>query len=302
VTQSPLAWSFDQASGGKLLLPTASGIQRWLLPINPQLPLAQDTDADGVPDMLEAARGRSPLWRDNIEALTDPATIVQLAFREVLNRDADAGARSFYGDALRVGRVVRPEIYGQLFSSEEFEIRMLPIARLYAATFVRAPDLGGLRFWHARYSAGDSLDQIAELFAYSPETVARYGQLSNRGYVARLYENILARAGDVAGINFWTAQLDAGVLARGQLLARFSESREYVAGTRAKHLVDLAYTLLLQRAPTPADVRSWEQQLSAGLTPAAMASAFAGSVEYAHRFVEECASVSADEAPAICPR
>src|SRR6056297_4293987 len=70
------------------------------------------------------------------------------------------------------------------------------VARLYEAAFDRPSDAGGLTYWVGRRDAGVSLGRIAAWFAASPEQLARYGALSDRGFVEQLYRNVLDREGD----------------------------------------------------------------------------------------------------------
>ncbi|MFC7651868.1 DUF4214 domain-containing protein [Pseudoduganella danionis] len=101
------------------------------------------------------------------------------------------------------------------------------VYRLYQAAFDRAPDAGGLGFWMHQMDEGMSLDAIAGFFASSLEFQSLYGSnLSNAALVDKLYQNVLHRAGDEAGIKFWNNYLDhqGGTLA--QTLAYFGESPE----------------------------------------------------------------------------
>lgn len=102
------------------------------------------------------------------------------------------------------------------------------VVRLYTAAFGRQPDQGGFQYWLDQYQQGHhSLPSMAEFFADSPEFVATYGALSDQLFVEQLYRNVLNREGDVAGIGYWRDQLD-GLLTRGDVLLRFSESPENV--------------------------------------------------------------------------
>jgi hypothetical protein len=105
------------------------------------------------------------------------------------------------------------------------------VYRLYSAYLLREPDAPGLAYWSEQYlSCSQSLASISEFFASSPEFTARYGSLSNRQFVELIYTNVLGRAGEPAGVDYWAGRLDAGV-ARGQIMIGFSESSEYVAAT-----------------------------------------------------------------------
>ncbi|HSL56248.1 MAG TPA: DUF4214 domain-containing protein, partial [Acidimicrobiales bacterium] len=105
------------------------------------------------------------------------------------------------------------------------------VARLYEAAFDRAADAGGLAYWVGRRDAGVSLGRIAAWFVTSPEQLARYGALSDQGFVEQLYRNVLDREGDAGGIAHWSGALADGRLTRGGVLLGFSESAEMVART-----------------------------------------------------------------------
>jgi ELWxxDGT repeat protein len=125
------------------------------------------------------------------------------------------------------------------------------IARLYSAAFDRAPDIAGLSFWEDVYTnsvsaaaksqgyytalaetAVGSENSIADGFIASSEFQSRYGTLTNTGFVTAMYENVLGRAPDQAGLNFWLGEL-AGGETRAIVLVGFAESPENIAKTAA---------------------------------------------------------------------
>ena len=60
----------------------------------------------------------------------------------------------------------------------------------------------------------------------SPEFTQKYGaNPSNTAYVTALYTNVLGRAPDTAGLNFWIGNANRGE-ARDQLLVDFATSGE----------------------------------------------------------------------------
>ncbi|AMO23983.1 hypothetical protein UC35_15340 [Ramlibacter tataouinensis] len=97
--------------------------------------------------------------------------------------------------------------------------------RLYQAAFNRSPDLMGLGFQMAQLDNGASLAQVAGNFIASPEFQATYGALNNTQFVTLLYQNVLHRAPDADGLNFWVAHLNGG-MSRAVVLTGFSESPE----------------------------------------------------------------------------
>jgi hypothetical protein len=98
--------------------------------------------------------------------------------------------------------------------------------RLYQAAFDRAPDEGGLGFQIRALDAGWGLKDIAKDFLASPEFGARYGNLDNTQYITALYNNVLHRAPEAAGLAYHSEALVSGLVDRAQLLINFSESPE----------------------------------------------------------------------------
>lgn len=96
--------------------------------------------------------------------------------------------------------------------------------RLYQAAFDRTPDANGLGF-QVRALDSSSLNAVAANFLASPEFSRTYGALDNRGFVNKLYDNVLDRPGEESGVSYHMAAL-AGGMNRAQLLINFSESPE----------------------------------------------------------------------------
>jgi hypothetical protein len=98
--------------------------------------------------------------------------------------------------------------------------------RLYQAAFDRTPDKAGLGYWIAAMDKGMSLTQAAAGFTGSAEFANLYGaHTSDTQFVQALYQNVLHRAGDSAGADFWMHALASSVT-RADVLANFSESTE----------------------------------------------------------------------------
>lgn len=126
------------------------------------------------------------------------------------------------------------EIAGERFEiPEKLRIRKNPIEsnygkayRLYRAAFGRTPDQGGLDFWIGVLDNGTTLYRVAECFIDSDEFRSIYGtNPTNRDFAILLYTNVLHRAPDGAGIDWWIQRLDEGV-SKAEVLIGFSESAE----------------------------------------------------------------------------
>jgi hypothetical protein len=210
---------------------------------------------------------------------------VMQQFRDFLGREADSGGLGFWLGELNAGRQNRASMAESFLNSAEYQNQVAPIIRLFFATYLRIPDTEGLAFWTAQFRAGMPLTTIAQNFALAPEFVQRYGNLSNRDYVDRLYQNILERPADTAGSNFWTAQLDSGASSRGAMLVNFSESTEHLARSASKVYVTAMYVAFLRRAPDQGGFDFWRGQLGSGVSGLNLVNSFLGAPEYRSRFL-----------------
>jgi len=102
------------------------------------------------------------------------------------------------------------------------------IFRLYNAAFARLPDPDGLSNWiNANESGGFSYEQTANEFVNSQESINRYG--SNQGdtdYITTVYNNVLDRDPDSAGLSHYEGLLGSGEMSRAEMMFAFSESPE----------------------------------------------------------------------------
>ena len=99
--------------------------------------------------------------------------------------------------------------------------------RLYQAALAREPDLPGLGYWITQVDNGEPLWNLAYGFITSAEFKDKYGQNpTNEEYIQALYQNVLHRAAEGAGHDYWLAALDSGATTREQMLVDFSESAE----------------------------------------------------------------------------
>ncbi len=100
------------------------------------------------------------------------------------------------------------------------------VARLYWGALGRAPEVGGAVHWTGVIENGQmSLAQEAAAFIGSLEFQSRYGNPDNAHFVHLLYQNVLGRAAEPAGLEYWTWTLDAGT-SRADVLLGFTESAE----------------------------------------------------------------------------
>ena len=101
------------------------------------------------------------------------------------------------------------------------------VFRLYNAAFARLPDTKGLENWIAGNSTGGmTYATSAQEFSSSQEFKNRYGATTtDTQYITTLYNNVLERSPDAAGLANYQGLLANGK-ERGAVLLDFSESPE----------------------------------------------------------------------------
>jgi len=105
------------------------------------------------------------------------------------------------------------------------------IVRLYVALLRRVPDEGGFRFWVSERNNGRSLASVASSFGASSEFLDSNADLSSSEFVTLLYNNVLERQPDRAGLDFWVGQLDSQARTTEQVVLAFTESPEFKTQT-----------------------------------------------------------------------
>ncbi|MCY1706367.1 DUF4214 domain-containing protein [Pannonibacter sp. SL95] len=99
--------------------------------------------------------------------------------------------------------------------------------RLYQAAFARTPDTDGLRHNVKLVDAGMTMNQMSSAFLGSAEFIQRYGRnTSDSAYINALYNNVLGRDAESAGLAGWIERLSSGTWDRASVLIGFSESAE----------------------------------------------------------------------------
>ena len=103
----------------------------------------------------------------------------------------------------------------------------LGIAALYNGLLFRNADGGGYGYWTTEASHGASLAAIGASFLASTEYANGAGKLDNVAFIDEVYQNLLHRAPDAAGADYWNAELTSGSLSRAGLVISIDQSTEY---------------------------------------------------------------------------
>lgn len=105
------------------------------------------------------------------------------------------------------------------------------VYRLYEAAFDRTPDLQGLSHNIRLVDDGQvDLVSLADAFVGSTEFIDRYGEnAGNQTLVTALYNNVLDRDPDQAGLDGWVDLLASGQMDAGDVLIGFANSAENIS-------------------------------------------------------------------------
>ena len=166
-----------------------------------------------------------------------------------LSKDRDGSAEAVYTAVTPVGT---DTLYGIEFLSFRDARTALDAQdqapgqalRLYQAAFDRDPDAVGLGYWIDQIENGLPLPEAAYWFMQSNEFEVIYGSdVDNDAFVGLLYQNVLDRAPEQAGYDYWMDMLDNSSLNRQEALAFFSESAENKANTSMDMELGVTYTV-----------------------------------------------------------
>jgi Domain of unknown function (DUF4214) len=140
------------------------------------------------------------------------------------------------------------------------------------------------------------LFQVAEGFTQSPEFQSKYGgNLTDGQYITLLYQNVLDREPDAAGLAAWEGALKSG-LSRAEALVGFSDSPENLQKTSAAIGAGLwlrddqtasiarLYDSVLDRLPDAAGLSAWKAGLQGGMTLQQAADGFTNSPEFTSKY------------------
>ncbi len=241
-----------------------------------------DSDNDGIPNGLESVDGRNVCLKDN-DIYSIRSLFVKQSYRDYLSREGDAGSVNYFIGELNSSRLGSDEFIVLLADSPELDADVGTVTRLYSAYLLRTPDYLGLQYWIGRKKTDLNLSQLSLQFVVSPEFTNRYGALNNGQFVDLVYNNILGRAPDVAGRNFWLNRLNTD-LSRADMMVNFSESDEYKASRNFATKSVIMYAAMLKRAPTDAEKDAFIARATANSLRATASDLFA-LPDYRSRFL-----------------
>ena len=181
---------------------------------------------------------------------------VTVLFNGILFRAPDAGGLSYWATGLDTGTYTLAQVTTDFITSAEAQTVVDPIVWLYEAAFDRAPDVGGITNWVIQVDNGVGAQAIAQGFTGSAEFVADYGSLNSINpttFINSLYENVLGRTSDAAGLAGWLSVLGTPTVAsEAAVLQGFVKSSEFINDTQGNVNTWLTYAANSAEAGTTA--------------------------------------------------
>ncbi|MCU1371210.1 MAG: Mannosyl-glycoprotein endo-beta-N-acetylglucosaminidase, partial [Ilumatobacteraceae bacterium] len=208
---------------------------------------------------------------------------VNQAYADILGRTPTTSELASGTSALNTGATTPSQLIAGLVAGEGADDAQ-PVARLYLAGLGRLPDRSGLQYWTRRHAAGVPLSDLAQQFLVSSEFNRRYGSPGNAAYIDVLYRNVLGRAADADGLDYWNRRLVAGKITRSGLDVQFSESSENRTKTAAKVEASVVYVGMVLRAPDPSVLSWWTTKKTAGSPLSTLTDLVFESSAYQNRF------------------
>jgi aryl-phospho-beta-D-glucosidase BglC (GH1 family) len=273
-----------------------TGFRGWSRSLQPNgdVVLSKGTDVATLRN-IEVARFADG---DLVFDITHPVAQVFRLYQAALGRAPDQGGLSLYADMVGSGSNLF-RIADILASSPEFQTRFGAnlssadtVTLFYNFALGRAPDAEGLAAWKGALDTGAlTKAQILVGFSESAENKARTAPTVQQGLwhvdkeaaeVARLYDTVLQRKPDLAGLTAWKGAIEGGMPLR-EAAKGFMGSPEFqskFAGLSNEGFVTLMYQSALRRDPEPEGLKAWTQALNLGMAREELVVGFSESAEH----------------------
>jgi hypothetical protein len=221
-------------------------------------------------NMMRTSNATAPKPRDPVPT----QNFVTQAYKDFLNRTPSSDEVNACTSRLMNYQLTRYDLATQLSKSSEWITKV--VTSFYHDTLNRDPDPIGLNGWVTAAQGGKPITQIASAFYASDEYFTNIGHSDYRTWVTDLYQKLLLRSPDPAGLDGWVTVLNNGK-SRSDVAIGFYQSNEKL-GVRITAL----YASLLGRAPEPGAVHNWTPFVASN-GDLVLAAAIAGSDEYMGR-------------------
>jgi hypothetical protein len=200
---------------------------------------------------------------------------VKQLYVELLGRQVDAPGLASWFNTLERG-TPRLQITEQIVNSAEYRSRL--IGNLFQSLLNRAPSASDLSVYQNYLLQGQTVEQLKATILGSAEYSANRGGGTALGFLSAAYHDVLGRALDGAGAQYWGGKLAAGEghEALALELVHTLESDNTV--------VQRDYAAVLGRPADPSGMAYWAGQLQADFRDEYVLAELAATREYFNRF------------------
>lgn len=232
---------------------------------------ASDTPLIGLWDPPTSAAG-TPL-------VTPSGGFIAGLYESVLGREPSQGELASLNNLLNSGQATNAQVSQMFVDSSE---RLDSIINGYYEQYLgRAAEQAGLDYWVGIWRASGGSEAVQAGIIGSPEYFATAGRLypdlsPDAAWVTALYNNLLGRAPDAAGLDYWVNDIQTHSLA--DVVLGFVSSDEYRSA-----LLDGWYEQYLGRPIDTASAAYWLAQMEHGVSPDQVVTAILSSAEFINR-------------------
>ena len=199
---------------------------------------------------------------------TTQQLFVESLFESLLQRPADNAGLNYWTSALAQG-TSGSQVVLAIENGPEFTGNI--VDQLYTTLLDRSPAGADRAYWINFLGSGGTVEQLESAFLSAPEF--SLSNPSSAAFLQAVYENVLARPVDAAGLQSWEQSLASGAT-RGQIASSVVSSLE------AQQLfVQGLYARFLDRTADASEVQSWVQALANGESSNQVFASIAGSAE-----------------------
>ncbi|PHS55931.1 MAG: hypothetical protein COB17_10635 [Sulfurimonas sp.] len=116
------------------------------------------------------------------------------------------------------------------------------VSGLYLTTIGRSPDSAGVAYWVDQVMIGNlTVAQVGQSFFDQPEVQAKYNGLSTTALVESVYQNVLGRDAEQAGLDYWAGQLDTGAFTKDRFIEAINNGATGDDASRLANLKDVGF-------------------------------------------------------------
>ncbi|WP_298530676.1 leucine-rich repeat protein [uncultured Ruminococcus sp.] len=132
---------------------------------------------------------------------------------------------------------------------------------------------------------GSTAQKYANKYGYKFQAISKSDEVvypkTTEGFVTRMYNVVLNREPDAAGLKNWVTKLKDHTASAADIINGFFFSNEYQKKNRtADQMIEDCYKAMLDRSPDASGRANWKNRLSVGMSIQSICKGFVGSSEF----------------------